>query len=224
MNWFKKIAKTLYHGTSINNYNSIKNIGVIPNVGDFVTDSYQDEYENAGVDFDITPLVYATDKEDLDKAVTAMKYSISKYLGKTYHDVTVDDIRSYGMIVIIKNGDNYFNQRPYDNEGHRDWQWETNNMYPAVEPGDYFSEDSISGDILIGNKLIDFLKRNNQLESEDLRNDLLTMAIRYHVKQNPELRDKIVKTVQEKVNNLSEDKVKSYYNTYKEWINNELVY
>lgn len=231
MNWYTKIkfAKTLYHGTSINNYNSIKNVGLIPDVGNFVRDSYEGEYDAAGVEFDPTPVTYAADKENLDTAITAMVYAVAKYLNKEYHNVTPDEIKSYGMLVLIRDGENYFQQRPQEETGpYRDWQGETDNRYPAVEPGDYYSEEGVIGDILFGNKLIEFLTRHGKWPLtwigegvEELRKLLLTMAINYHIKEHPELKDTLVKTIKDKIMNLDEESVKEYYRQYEKLINNK---
>ena len=165
MNWFKKIklatARTLYHGTTIDNYDSIKNVGLVPDTGNFVRDSYQSEYEAAGVEFDPVDVTYATDKDDLAKAVTAMQYAVSKKLGRGYHDISLNELKGFGMLVIIKEGEEYMERRPVEETGPwGDWQGETDNRYPSVEPGDYFSED-VQGpvQILIGNKMEKFLKR-----------------------------------------------------------------
>lgn len=230
MSWYRKkiFAKTLYHGTSINNYNSIKNIGLVPDTGDFVKDMYEGDYQDAGVEFDPVPVTYATDKEDLSKAVTAMVYAVSKYLGRGLHDVTSDEIRGYGMLVLIREGEKYYEQRPHEEIGpYKDWQGETDNRYPAVEPGDYYSEDATSGDILIGNKLVEFLKKHEQWPIswigqgiEELRNLLLTMAIQYHVQEQPSLKNRIINQVKEKVKNLDAESVKKYYREYKQRMGN----
>lgn len=230
MNWYRKIkigtSRTLYHGTNINNYDSIKNIGLIPDVGQFVRDSYQSEYDAAGVDFDPTPLTYATDKEGLDRAVTAMVNSVSNLLNKSFHDVTLDELKAYGMLVIIKEGEEYFQKRPVEEEGPwGDWQGETDNRYPAVEPGDYFSEENQGPvEILIGNKMANFLYRNGQwppsyLSSNDeIRKLLLTLAIRYHIKESPENKEEVIRTVKNKINNLNDEEVKKYYDHYRKLI------
>ena len=232
MNWYKQIklstSRTLYHGTSIDNYNSIKSIGLVPDVGGFVSDSYAGEYDAAGVEFDPTPLVYATDKEELQKAVNAMQYAVAKMLNRGWGDISVNDLKNYGILVILKQGEDDFERRPVEEEGPwKDWQGETDNRYPAVEPGDYFSEYSTEPpQILIGNKMVDFLIRNQAwlYESpEELRQQLLTMAIRYHIKETPERRDEIIPIVQEKINGLDEETVKQYYKLYSEKIKNELV-
>ena len=231
MNWYKKATyKTLYHGTSIDNYDSIKNIGLVPDTGNFVSDSYAGEYEAAGVEFDPAPLVYATDKEDLSKAVTAMEYAVTKMLGKEWHDITLNELKNYGMIVIIKQGADYMEQRPHEEIGPwGDWQGETDNQYPAVEPGDYYSEDVQDGHILIGNKMVEFLTKHglwppSQLGGgiEEKRKQLLTMAIRFHVKEQPDLKDQIIEQVKQKVMNLNDEEVGQQYKIYSDKIN-ELV-
>ena len=234
MNWYKRIklakSRTLYHGTSINNYGSIKNVGLVPDTGDFVSDSYAGEYEAAGVDFDPIPLTFATDKEDLGKAVTAMMYAVSNMLGKRFHSISLNELKNYGMLIIMKEGEEYMERRPVEENGPwGDWQGETNNNYPAVEPGDYFSEESQGPvEILIGNKMVDFLNRKGAWPSylggsvEEMKKQLLTMAIRFHIKESPEQRDKIIQEVTQKINNLDEDGIKQYYKLYSEKIN-ELV-
>jgi len=228
MNWYKKqlkiaISRTLYHGTSINNYDSIKSIGLVPDTGDFVNDSYAGEYEAAGVEFDPTPIIFAADKENLRSAVNAMEYAVGKILGKGFHGVTSDDVRRYGMLVIIKKGEEYMEHRPEEETGPwGDWQGETDNQYPAVEPGDYFSEDAQSSDIILtGNKLVNFLKQQGLWQEDNidnLRNDLLTMAIRYHIKESPEQKNKIIQEVTQKVNALDDEGVKNNYKLYSDKI------
>lgn len=229
MNWYKKIAhsRTLYHGTSINNYDSIKSIGLIPDTGEFVSDSYAGEYEAAGVEFDPVPVTYATDKENLGRAINAMQYAVSKMLGKTFHEITSDELRSYGMLVIMKEGEDYMEHRPEEETGPwGDWQGETDNRYPAVEPGDYFSEEAQGPvEILIGNKMVDFLKKRGFWQEDNinnLRNDLLTMAIRYHIKKEPTRRNEIIEKVKEQVRALNDEQIKEYYKLYSSKIN-ELV-
>jgi len=232
MNWYKKAtARTLYHGTSIDNYDSIKNVGLVPDTGDFVTDSYSGEYEAAGVEFDPTPVTYAADKEGIRRAVTAMAYAVTKMLERGGHDITLNELKNYGMLVIVKEGAEHMEQRPKEEIGPwGDWQGETDNRFPAVEPGDYYSEDSQGPvTILIGNKMVEFLTKKGEWPpthikntTEEIRNQLLTMAIHYHIKENPELKNKIIEEVKQKVMNLSDEEVHQHYKIYSEKIN-ELV-
>jgi len=167
MNWYKiskkLIAKTLYHGTVIDNMQSIKRVGLIgmdvdeaEEQNSFVADAYSGSYDDESWDYlkqqDITVPVFMTDKEELDKAVTAMTHHISKKLNKGYHDVTDNDIRNHGLLVIVKEGDDYEQSgeelQPYEQES-----------YLGIEPYDYYA-DQVSGDgFLYGNKLIMFLNK-----------------------------------------------------------------
>jgi len=168
MNWYKiakkLIARTLYHGTVIDNMQSIKNIGIIgmdldeaKDQNSFVSDAYSGSYDDETWDYlkrqNITVPVFMTDKEELGKALGAMKHHISKKLGKSYHDVNDNDIRNHGLLVIIKDEENDYEQsgeeiQPYEQES-----------YFGIEPYDYYA-DQVSGDgFLYGNKLITFLNK-----------------------------------------------------------------
>jgi len=231
MNWYKKIkigtSRTLYHGTSINNYESIKNIGLIPDTGQFVRDSYQSDYEDAGIEFNPVPLTYATDKVDLSKAVISMIYSVSNFLKKYWKDVTSDELREYGMLIIIKEGEDYFERRPVEEEGPwGDWQGETDNRYPTVEPGDYFSENIQNPvEIITGDKMTKFLYTHELWpvsfinSKNEIRKLLLTLAIRYHIKENPTKKEKIIKRITNKINKLNDEEVKIQYEQYKRLTN-----
>jgi len=230
MNWYKKAntPRTLYHGTSINNYDSIKSVGLVPETGDFVNDSYSGEYEAAGVDFDPVDVTFATDKDELGKAMNAMQYAVAKLLKRGFHGVSLDELKAYGMLVIIREGEEYMDRRPVEEEGPwGDWQGETDNRYPAVEPGDYYSEEGQGPvEILIGNKMVEFLTKRGvwpiEQSVEELRKQLLTLAIRYHIQENPELKEKVIRQVTQNVNSLDDDGVKENYKRYSEKVN-ELV-
>jgi len=218
MNWYKKAkSRTLYHGTSINNYDSIKQVGLVPDTGGFVSDSYAGEYEAAGVEFDPVDVTYATDKGELQRAVNAMQHAVMKMLNKSnWGEVTPNELKNYGMLVIIKEGEDYFEHRPEEEEGpYGDWQGETDNRYPAVEPGDYYSEEGTRDvQILIGNKMEKFL-RSHELWPIDNREELLNKAIYYHVKTSPDKKDIIVPTIKEKIDNLDDEEILKYLSLYK---------
>lgn len=150
MRAFELFEKTLYHGTSKNRAMSIKKHGLVPDVGDFVKQMYNEP----GMDYE--DLAFATDKQSISKAVTAMMSAIEHDKGKGFHDVTEDDIIKYGAIAVIKYGDESFDNRDIDDE---DYYGE----YPStVEPGDYYSRDNEGVDyVLTGKKLISFLKKHN---------------------------------------------------------------
>ena len=229
MNWYKKIKLaykvkvaevTLYHGTSINNYDSIKQLGLIPMKGDFVSDAYS-EHEAAGIE--LPELVFAADKGKLTSAVTAMIMAISRMLGKRgYHSVSLNDIRNYGILAIMKGNPGAkvppspFNHREEDDKDWNDGMYD--NDFPTVEPSDYFSEDVVKPDIiLMGNKLIDFLTRNGQLgDNYTKTKQLINWGIAEAIQNNPNLdRQYIANMVKQKVDKLTYEEFYSYYSNYK---------
>lgn len=146
------VEVTLYHGTTIDNIDSIRKIGLIPMRGDFVTNAYGGEYESED-DFEnsIPELTFAASKRQLDKAVSAATHHIAKKLDKGFHDVTDEDFIRYAAIVKIYDGDKDFLH--HTGEKYVD--------YPmSVEPDDYYSEDGASADeILTGKKMVNFLRK-----------------------------------------------------------------
>ena len=89
--------KTLYHGTIIDNINSIKKYGLIPSVGEFVRNSYESDVIgcNGDPDYYLKNLVFSTDKQQLDKAINAITAQIAQKLNKGFHDVTDDEFIKY---------------------------------------------------------------------------------------------------------------------------------
>lgn len=145
--------KTLYHGTVIDNEPTIRQFGLVGgwhgSLGDFVQSAYGDEYNQPTEDDEV---IYATDKNNLNKAINAMVYHISKKLNKDFHDVSDNDIRNHGLLIIIKDSE----LKPHD----------PNNIYDrtpiGLEPGDYH-DSSMNADILLkGSSLIRFLKKQGQ--------------------------------------------------------------
>ena len=176
MNWYKQIKtseKTLYHGTTIDNSDSIGEIGLCPEIGQFVTDAYGDEYQAAGLNIEdlFTPLSFAADKENISNAKTAMMHHIAKKLNKNFSHVTLNDIRNHGMIVKIK-GCPGSAQPPSGWEQRLDtdeWemQMEERGLY-SVESNDYYTEYPTGGtknghiELITGSALIRFLKQMGQ--------------------------------------------------------------
>lgn len=181
MNWYKmqRYAEvSLYHGTIRDNYNSIAELGLVPEVGQFIQNAYGDEYENAGIDINdhFTPLTFAADKKNLDRAQTAMKHHIANKLGKDFHEVDEMDIRNHGLMVKIKGGPGQrtppssFEQRPEKYDMNWDMDAQERKLY-SVEPGDYYSEVGTGGinnneiELISGSALIRFLKNYGLLPS-----------------------------------------------------------
>jgi hypothetical protein len=147
--------KTLYHGTVMDNEPTIRRYGLVGGwhgpIGSFVQDAYGDEYGEIEPTED-DEIIFATDKNKLGKAVNAIVHHISKKLNKNFHDVSDNDIRNHGLLVIIKDSD----LKPHDPDEFQD------NIPRGVEPGDYY-DNSMNADILLkGSALIRFLIKNNE--------------------------------------------------------------
>jgi hypothetical protein len=150
----------LFHGTIVDNKQSIMDDGLIPGIGNWVADSYGTEFETEE-DYEqaVKKLVFLADVYSLDKSVGAIIYNTGKKLGKSFHDVTEDDIRQNGLLAIIDFGYGKFEHRP-ENE-KEDFYTE----YPmTVEPGDWYSNEGIMPDrVLEGPQLMDFLYDHGEL-------------------------------------------------------------
>lgn len=199
--------RTLYHGTVIDHLDSIRDYGLEGRLGDWVRDSYgaslPEEWDEEDVEEQLGGVIFAAEKSELDKAGGAIRYHVGKKLNKSINDVSVDDIRRYGMLAIIREidveDDEDWKRRP--KHGKESWYDE----YPiAAEPGDWYLEDQVAyvDDILVGQKLVDFLRQNNALGpiDEEKRRQLIKLLVKIH---GPEKRDEIVK----KVKSMPDDKV-----------------
>lgn len=229
---FKKLAKdmTLYHGTSINRAKSIMENGLIPQVGDWVRNSYgthmdldSDSEDYAGMyeapNFDIT---FATDKSQIGKAVGGMIAAIAAEEGKDFHDVTPEDIRASGAIIVINeaydpnlgNDNSSWNKKPekYDEE------WEMYNNYPTAEPGDYINENAVSASrILSGEPMIRLLRKHNEWPIIHGLNDIAgagkrELLIKMVRKENS---DVDIKEIINKIDNLNAKQIDDYYYSLK---------
>lgn len=203
--------KTLYHGTLIDNASDIEQFGLIPSVGEFVKNAYDmsgysDEGEEIDPDDYLQDLVFATDKEQLDKAVTAITAQIAHKFNKGFHDVTSQEFIRNGALVIIKDGDSAMTHRNSDQD----------ETHPhTVEPGDYYSENHIPVDyVLTGNKMIAILKRygvwprNYQFADVDV-NDKMDVLIKAAIRRNPtRTKEEILKIIKTWDNKT----IDSYYN------------
>lgn len=197
-------TRTLYHGTLIDNLDSIKKYGVQSGFGgsSFV-DHYYDE------DDEQEEFVYFADKHTLSKALTAMIFHISKKLNKNFHDVSEKDIKKHGLLIIAKNVD--IEDSYADPENTEDWA-----EFRGVESEDYYFS-SLNGDIyLIGNKLVSFLRNKNLIPLsgfgqtiEGAREQLIKLALR-QFKDIP--RQEIIN----KIKNLDNREIKYFLRQHQE--------
>lgn len=152
---YKKILKenkkqilseiTLYHGTLRSNIPSITKYGLHGGVGDFIKDMYDDVYDDLD---DMDEYVFSADKYTLQKSVNAIIHHIAKKLNKSFHNVTDQEFKTYGALIVIK--DAKWDQR-------KDDDYEDLPIY--VEPNDYYTTSSGFDYILTGQKLTNFLRK-----------------------------------------------------------------
>lgn len=145
------IAKTLYHGTSVERAKSIEQQGLQPQVGDLVQQAYSDYADS--VDYELEPLAFAGDKEALQRGVySAMLHAIQA----EGHDTSDEElaVRNWGALVVIKDGDEAMEHRPAEDGSYTEHPMQ-------VETGDYYSRDHVPFDyILTGPTLVRYLKRH----------------------------------------------------------------
>jgi hypothetical protein len=147
--------RTLYHGTVVDNEPTIRKHGLVGGwhgpVGSFVDDAYGGDYEGVDPGED-DEVVYAADRRTLGKSVGAMVFHIGRKLGKDFHDVSDNDIRNHGLLVLVKDMD----LEPYDPHVWRD------RVPRGAEEGDYY-DSRMGGDVFLkGSALVRFLRRNGE--------------------------------------------------------------
>lgn len=149
------LERTIYHGTVVDNEPTIKKFGLVGGyhspVGAFVGDAYGGDYEGVEPNED-DEVVFAADKGSLGKAVNAMVFHIGRKLRKDFHDVSDNDIRNHGLLVMVKGTD----KEPYD---PAKWQ---DSVPRGVEPGDYYDSEMGADAMIRGSALLRFLKRNGE--------------------------------------------------------------
>ena len=198
--------KTLYHGTIIDNLDSIRHSGLVGSVGKFTSNAYDEIPEE-----ELPEIVFAADKGHVKNALTAMTAQIGHKLNKTMHDVTDNDIRNHGLLVITKNGDEYATHRPEDDENYY------GQYPPTVEPSDYYAEDLPTHGFIKGSALLRVLRRLGVFPrdwmwadySPDLiRGELIKLAIREHP-------NKPKKEIINKVKSMSTEKAREMLGKYR---------
>jgi hypothetical protein len=136
--------RTLYHGTLKSNLPSIMQKGLEPRVGDFTNHFYDQEED------ELEELVFAAGKKDMQKALNAIIYLLKQQGIPS----TPSNIIKYGAVVVIKDEYNEFEHRPKND--HNQW-----GEHPTqVEPGDFYSRDTVSAKyVLQNNQLKNLLRR-----------------------------------------------------------------
>jgi len=151
---FRKIAtpRTLYHGTTIQKAREIAKEGLVPKKGPNVERVYDSLEE--------TPdLVFAADKSNIDAATAAMEAAVAHELRKDPDQISPEEMRALGAIVVLRDAAQRFSRRPSEDDPEQPWD----SRLPTVEPEDYFSQDPQPVSyILAGAPMIRLLRRLNQ--------------------------------------------------------------
>ncbi len=195
---FEAKTRSLYHGTLIDHKPLIEEHGLQPQIGPFVSDAYgvpttpppdDDEpeaYEDYASAYD--PLVFLTDRQRLSRALIAMRHHIGEKLNKPFHHVTPLDVQQHGLLVKVPGQEGASDdptsikhqQFPYHWDEGVEEPWETDDWVryhgqpmsegtAAVEPGDFYSSEPVTGppgkgyglEYIQGPTLTRMLKREN---------------------------------------------------------------
>jgi hypothetical protein len=218
MNWWKSIkiaGKTLYHGTSIDNIQSIQQYGLIPDVGKFTADAYQ-ESTDAGLQ--LADLTFAADKQSLRASLSAMESAVERYLGRS---PTADEVAKYGALAVFRDSEiggpakpAAWEQRPpSDDDPHDEWRGMYSDTHPQVEPGDFYRDESIKPSyVLTGKKMVSFLTQQSMwppmtldpTEDQHRRQQLVNKGVNMVRKNNPQMsRDEAYQNTKQRVDPLS---------------------
>jgi hypothetical protein len=151
--------RTLYHGTIVDNEDSIRQIGLFGQMGDFQSSAGYDDEETYGEPpREEDEVVYMTDKQNLGRAVGAMVHHIGKKLGKGFHDVTDNDIRNHGLLCIMHDMEGPKDSK-YPNVDQRPEEDRYGNQPRGAEPDDYYASSAKPDKMIKGAALIRLLKR-----------------------------------------------------------------
>jgi hypothetical protein len=215
-----KIAKTLYHGTALQNIDSIKQTGLVPSVGSFTANAY-DEYTDAG--HELPELVFMADKQRIHTAITAMMAAVAASLGRrSLHEITLDELTRYGALVVIQEPDQSdVMQRPEEYDSN--WEMQHSDTHITAEPGDHYSEDSQSASyVLTGQKLVKFLQQRGEWppmkaggfedQSAFMKQKLVENGIKTYRQKYPQMPvAQIKEMVEKKIAVLNKTQIEQWY-------------
>jgi hypothetical protein len=184
----------IFHGTVIDNLKDIKEYGLIPSSGSFVEMWYWEEREYMEQRGEDPPeFVFMCGKDELVGCISALYHHVGEKLGKDMHDVTWEDIKKYGLLIMVDIEDNtsiWWVREERSGYEFVDLSGEVQggdwDLPHGVEGSEYFSESSeYMKDYLSGEDLVKFVKKYH--EKEHLR--LIEKALR----QGKDVPQKILK-------------------------------
>lgn len=199
---------SLYHGTINDHKDSVEKIGLVGGIGDWVEEAYgidmgAEGFTDEEIEERMGDIVFAADKSSMDSATGAIRFHVGKKLDKYLSNVTEEDMEKHGMLVVIKDVEvapelSQLGDAPEEGEWYHRPEEDYYGNYPiSVEPGDYFFKGDTGIDfVLIGKKMMDFLRRHGALNYvySDERRQLIKMMVALY---GPQEREMIIKQVKE---------------------------
>jgi hypothetical protein len=169
----KRYKNKIFHGGLRDNYDSISNIGIFPQIGDWVSEAYGPDIDEEEFDNENNEDSYWANWEELAKAFGAMEHHIGKKLNFDYLDqITPEHIQQHGLLAITKPTSDFYRMpeggmdypRQYDEDkmgfvGPRYYNEDnygqgTDSQPFGVESGDVFTKEPVGPDkVYVGKKL-----------------------------------------------------------------------
>jgi len=189
---------------------------------------------------EIPELTFMADKNSLRSAATAMMAAVAHMLGRRdLHDITNNEILRNGALVVVKQDDDSGSpfrrddfevpghsgiyNRPENDRGMGQWSRQHSDSNFTVEPGDYYSSDSVGASyVLTGNKLATFLQKqglwpltSDAQAVEFMKSKLIEKGIQIYRLRSPQMPvDQIRQQVTQTVSAQTPDQIQKHYATY----------
>jgi len=191
----RNLPNRVLHGTLVDNVDSIKKLGIVPDIGENVSFSYG-EYEDL-----LKPFSFFSGTDDIDRSLSAIKNQVGIKLGKQASEVTDADIVKHGALVVSRVEDTGSIFRV--NEGGDMTALADEKAYfeapVSGETDDIVSSETVKpSGILTGQKLKQFLENRKLIESTDVASDVAGIA-----KVEPPKSDTDSLIVQHNINEVS---------------------
>jgi hypothetical protein len=165
----RNLPNRVLHGTLVDNVDSIKKLGIVPEVGENVSFSYG-EYEDL-----LKPFSFFSGTDDIDRSLSAIKNQVGIKLGKQASEVTDADIVKHGALVVSRVEDTGSIFRVGEG-GETFTLTDEKGFFDAPVSGE--TDDIVSSEtvkpsgILTGQKLKKFLENRKLIESTDVASDV----------------------------------------------------
>ena len=169
----RNLPNRVLHGTLVDNVDSIKKLGIVPDVGENVSFSYG-EYEDL-----LKPFSFFSGTDDIDRSLSAIKNQVGIKLGKQASEVTDADIVKHGALVVSRVEDTGSIFRVGEG-GETFTLADEKGFFDAPVSGE--TDDIVSSEtvkpsgILTGQKLKKFLENRKLIESTDVASDVAGIA------------------------------------------------